>query len=525
MTLPNIIFIVLDTLRADKVLLNDNDIKLTPFMETLLNNSIYFKNCVANSPWTFPSHVSMFTGLYSTQNVILSKNLRKLSPKIPTLAEILKNLGYFTTCYTENPWLSERFGLIRGFDNVFKSFLIVNKIRSHLKNEKNIIWQIYSYLDKIELILKKNFNNRTILKLWDHIRFIIRRNLRSYFWKYELPSLYLEKNINYRNLEKFNEMLKTNLENKPLFFFFNIMTTHDPYIPLREAFKVFKITMKDFRHIKDLLFHPRKNKLTVNFKIKHLSNIQIKIINRLYNACVYSADLMIKKIFSILENHGLLKNSYVIITSDHGEHLGGKKDHYYWEHVTFSSVYKSLMQVPLIIYNKKFQKRVVEKQVQLKDLFHTILHITGITSPQNQFLELNKSILNQINNDSTPKYIFGDYLKNKDRVVKLINDYRKNLNKKYIPKIFNNVFFLRSNNYKYIKYDNTIFEEFYDLIKDSHEERNIFDPNREKCRKMKLLMNSISKYIFNQNNLKEITIKKEKASIENIIKKLRINGI
>ena len=136
-------------------------------------------------PWTFPSHVSLFTGLYSTQNVTLSNDHRKLSPKIPTLAETLKNLGYHTTCYTENPWLNERYGLIRGFENVFKSFLTVPKINSHLKNEKNKIRQINSYLDKIELLIKNILNNKTILKLWNHIRFIVRGNLRKIFWKDE----------------------------------------------------------------------------------------------------------------------------------------------------------------------------------------------------------------------------------------------------------------------------------------------------------------------------------------------------
>ena len=62
MSPPNIILIVLDTFRADRINSYYKDKNLTPYMVNLLDNSIYFKNCIAVSPWTLPSHISMFTG-------------------------------------------------------------------------------------------------------------------------------------------------------------------------------------------------------------------------------------------------------------------------------------------------------------------------------------------------------------------------------------------------------------------------------------------------------------------------------
>ena len=59
----------------------------------------------------------------------------------------------------------------------------------------------------------------------------------------------------------------------------------------------------------------------------------------------------------------MLEDSYIIITSDHGEHLGGKLDHYLWEHNTYQSIYEPLIKVPLLIYNKKFKKRLVYQNV------------------------------------------------------------------------------------------------------------------------------------------------------------------
>ena len=84
----NIIFIILDALRADKIQAKYKENYLTPFMNKLLGNSIYFENCIANSTWTLPSHFTLFTGLYEHQNYILTKNLYELSKKVPVLSQI-----------------------------------------------------------------------------------------------------------------------------------------------------------------------------------------------------------------------------------------------------------------------------------------------------------------------------------------------------------------------------------------------------------------------------------------------------
>ena len=117
----NIIFIVLDTLRADKVYSQYKSRNLVPTLSGLSENSLYLKNCIANSPWTYPSHISMFTGLYPSQVELLNSNPKKLTNKVPVLAEILRDLGYITVCYTENPWITKAFGLTRGFDYVYKN--------------------------------------------------------------------------------------------------------------------------------------------------------------------------------------------------------------------------------------------------------------------------------------------------------------------------------------------------------------------------------------------------------------------
>ena len=151
MSFPSIILIVLDCLRADRVSSNYKNKNMTPIMNNLLENSIHFENCIANSTWTVPSHVNMFTGLYQTQKWLVSKSNKKFGNKIPILAEILKDLGYSTISFTENPWINRDLEFDRGFD-----IFLENWKKPCFKIEESKIFQsTTSFIRKIDSTLKK----------------------------------------------------------------------------------------------------------------------------------------------------------------------------------------------------------------------------------------------------------------------------------------------------------------------------------------------------------------------------------
>jgi arylsulfatase A-like enzyme len=515
---PNIIFIILDTLRADvfhEKFINGNS---NSFLKNILEHSLIFENCIANSPWTVPSHISMFTGLYSTQNSLLSEDIDKCNKKSPILAEILKDLGYDTLCFTENAFISNSFGLARGFDHVFNvwDWNPWNKTKYPLS-------QIIVLLEKVNSVIKKIIKNKKIFKFWVHsknfLEKIIKILVKRIFFQEILFGL---KNDTIVELEKFSLEVKEMRKDKPGFLFFNFLTTHDPYIPLVEKFKDFNISMKDFKIIKKMLIFPLKTRIEINLKSKKLTSNEIRVIKKLYDACVFSADVIVKKTFSILRELKLLEDSYIIITSDHGEHLGGKLDHYLWEHNTYQSIYEPLMKVPLLIYNKEFKKRIIKEQVQLKDLFHTIINLTGLPY---SYITLKKSILNQIETNTTPEYIFGEYPNPKKVMHHLIDSHRRTITKSLIPKIFNDLYFVRSNSYKYIKYDNLPIEEFYDLLNDPNEQNNIFDTNNDEYTRMKLFLENQLKLIKDPEIIKDLITKKEKELVKKIISGFKIQNI
>jgi arylsulfatase A-like enzyme len=513
---PNIILIILDSLRADKVFSKENGIYLTPFLKKILDHSYYFKNCISNNTWTLPSHNSIFSGLYATQIRKISKELHSIINKIPLLAEILNQSGYYTLCYTENPWISKIFRNIRGFDSY------INNIRYSFYNfEKN---RVKYYFDKLSdifrLKLKNIITSKRFLKFFDlfknYMSNLIQWFFEKFFWKKWV--------FDYRNtlkiLEQLTFKLKERIENKPFYLFFNVMATHYPYIPPKFILNKFGINNKQIKNIKNYLLNPRKFFIDMNIRSLNFSECQITCLKNLYDSCVYYSNLIVKKIISSLEELGLLKNSYVFITSDHGEHLCSENDHYLWGHGIPYSAYDELIKVPLIIYNPKFKKRVIVDQVELKDIFHTVLHLAGVEN--NNFFNLKKSILYQINNNSTPKYVFGEDIRNKKHMKEIIKENISFLDKDLVLKIYYDLYYIRSQNYKYISFENKI-EEFYNLKKDPIEKNNIINNNDEIGKKMKFLMKKILSKIKNINMITNKFTKQEKELINKSIFKIKKN--
>ncbi|MCK9431379.1 MAG: sulfatase [Candidatus Omnitrophica bacterium] len=104
----------------------------TPNIDRITKGGFLFKNAVAQSSWTVPSTMSYFTSLYPSQHKLLNKystyteeekifsNLKKLSPEVVTLAEVLRENGYCTGGFTGDAGVGAVFGYGQGFDTYFE---------------------------------------------------------------------------------------------------------------------------------------------------------------------------------------------------------------------------------------------------------------------------------------------------------------------------------------------------------------------------------------------------------------------
>jgi arylsulfatase A-like enzyme len=113
--LPNIVLVCLDTLRADRLSSYGHALPTSPRLDAwAAERAVQFRTVVATSPWTLPSHVSMFTGLDAVRHGV--NHYRAVPPSLEMLAERLRRAGYATVAVTGGGYLSPRFGFAQGFD-------------------------------------------------------------------------------------------------------------------------------------------------------------------------------------------------------------------------------------------------------------------------------------------------------------------------------------------------------------------------------------------------------------------------
>ncbi|NWG76199.1 MAG: sulfatase-like hydrolase/transferase [Rubrivivax sp.] len=108
--------ISIDTLRADYLGCYGFSWNTSPHIDGLAKGSVLFKNAIAQSPWTLPSHMSIFTSLYPAVHLARTKENCVLPEGKVTLVQRLKQEGYYTAAFVDDGWLSHKYGYSRGFD-------------------------------------------------------------------------------------------------------------------------------------------------------------------------------------------------------------------------------------------------------------------------------------------------------------------------------------------------------------------------------------------------------------------------
>ena len=112
----NIVLIVIDTLRADRLSSYGFAKNTSPELDRFANNGVQFKRVIAQSSWTRPSIGSMLTSRYPRSLGIYKERFDMLADSHLTLAEVLKSRGYSTVGFTANPNINAVYNFDQGFD-------------------------------------------------------------------------------------------------------------------------------------------------------------------------------------------------------------------------------------------------------------------------------------------------------------------------------------------------------------------------------------------------------------------------
>jgi len=346
---PNIILIVLDTVRADRCCPYGYTRPTTPFLESLAESGTLFADAISNSPWTLPSHATMFTGLLPSQHGC-DENSRRLGATPPILADILRHCGYFTVAVSCNTWVSPSFGFGRGFDVFFKPWQFWQSHHDLTRRyvlEQVPLQAILRYLVQNPLVNAVNgFYGRYLYKARDkgarRANPFIRRSLRS--WP------------------------------EPFFLFVNFLEAHLPYRPPRWLSYPWlgSADLREGRHL-------NQDPWSYVVREREMDEREITLLGKLYDAEVTYVDRQVEELVGTLSVAGLLDSSVMLVTSDHGENLGEQHlmDHQF-------SVDQTLLRVPLVLrYPGRADNRgtVIDAPVDLRQIPSTLLALAGKRDP------------------------------------------------------------------------------------------------------------------------------------------------
>lgn len=150
---PNIVLIVMDTLRADRLSSYGYPIATTPAIDRLAARGVLFENAYATASWTWPATASILTGLSPEAHGVVDDDACYLNGQLETLAEVLAGRGYTTAAISCNPLIAANKNFDQGFEtfdasnrDFRKSHLVMPSIRRWLQGHAPYRFFLYLHL-------------------------------------------------------------------------------------------------------------------------------------------------------------------------------------------------------------------------------------------------------------------------------------------------------------------------------------------------------------------------------------------
>ncbi|MHA7838982.1 MAG: sulfatase [bacterium] len=275
--------IVLDTLRADAVSAYGEVTGTTPILDSLAEKGILYRNVFAPSPWTLTSHVSLFSGLDANEHGVGLSGRSQTPESLRLLAEDFRSAGYVTAGFSENTIVSSDFGLDQGFE-IFASTDVTKAFDAELQGE----------------------DPASSFGLVDRVR----------------------------------DWSRTRDPDRPYFLFVNILDPHDPYL-LRDD----NPWVPSEAPPGEVAYAASAYRIPFSICDRLPAPTHLPILRGLYLGDVAAADAKLGRILSILdEGRSPEEPRVLLVTSDHGEHLG---EHRLMQHRF--SVRSQVLKVPLIV--------------------------------------------------------------------------------------------------------------------------------------------------------------------------------
>lgn len=345
----NVVLLVVDSLRADAVTGAGAARPATPFLDRLARETVWFRRAHAAECWTLPSHMSMFTGLLPSQHGAHFRHLG-YAGTAPTIAELLAAEGFHTEIVTRNSIFD---GSLPGVTRGFAANTLVLSPRSTGLNPLSLLLALS----------KPRFRRQILGSGFFHPR--QRQSLRflTTFARATLPA----------DVEALQHVLDRMADcrrrGRRYFIFCNLYDVHAPYAPAPGS--IFRAPtslagLEDSLRMPFVL--PRLGGhayLRTGFRLSARSR---RMLRARYDDAVRLMDAKLADFHRQARAAGLLDDTVLVITSDHGEAFG---EHGLYLHD--ASVYQTHLHVPLFVHHPDRAPAAVDDVVSTRHLFGLLL--------------------------------------------------------------------------------------------------------------------------------------------------------
>lgn len=444
---PNVLIVLWDTVRADRLSVYGHDRNTTPFLTEFAAESRVFERAITPGMWTPPSHASMFTGLPPSQHGVHA-NYKWLDDHHVTLAEWLTDHGYSSYAWSANPYLSPDTNLLQGFETFEATFSGTWKRAARTATQSKLIAADAS--SDISPMWKPQPGQQA------------GGNAHSY------------KDGGVVGVQAFMKWVKDDREqDRPFFAYVNLMEAHIPRIPSmdsRQALLEPAVIATGLRtNVAQI------DLLSYIFGKHEFTEEELFAIRGVYDAALLDLDIITRDLVGQLDHAGLLDDTVVIITSDHGENLG---DHHMFGHKY--SLFDTLLNVPLVIhYPKGIEPGRVEHPTTNLDLFATILDITNVPLPEHA--TMSQSLLAP---NRQPEPVFAEMVAATPVAIRRVDALHGGIDKDYWLRTFKSV---ENDGWKLIR-ATAPPHQLYHLPNDPGEVNNLYDDHVDEAAQLGALI-------------------------------------
>ncbi|MEO8294438.1 MAG: sulfatase [Gemmatimonadota bacterium] len=325
----NVLLIILDTVRAANLSLYGYDRPTTPNLESLARRGVRFDQAFSAAPWTLPSHASLLTGRWPHE---LSADWESpLDNRQLTLAEYFDGQGYATGGFVANVgYCSWEFGLDRGFSH-YQDFLVN--------------WRSILASSSIGRQMDRSYLLRGIIRSDQHLVRIAAPDINRGFLHW----------VDGR-------------DGRPFFAMLNYYDAHGPYLPPPPFDRKFSPEGRnaDLSALHRYLARPARAGLGPDVVAREMAQ---------YDGALAYLDQELGALFQSLETRGLLANTIIVVTADHGEEFG---EHGVFDHG--NSLYSPAVHVPLVVVAPGLVPpgRSVSQAASLRNVARTLTHLSGM---------------------------------------------------------------------------------------------------------------------------------------------------